>query len=148
MPYDPNARKAMRLGPSYKYQDQLDMGYDDPPSSYIIPPSETNTGPIDDRTRLMLEALDHFGSQSRMPQLDPSIHPPDPEGRLPMERDIGELDQERSQDDIYDLMVERRDLYPKGDRIREVYNPGMAPDDAQEMMKEMLEEYLKETGRQ
>lgn len=147
MPNYRDYQRAMRQGPERMYDMRMEHFGDDGGASYIVPPYELNTGPIDERTQMMIQALEHFGSQSRMPHLDPYIHAPDPEGRLPLEGDLGELNEEGNIDKTYDLLREKRELYPEGDRMRDVYNPGMHPDDAQEMMKQILEEYLARGSR-
>lgn len=148
MPNYRDYQKAMRQGPAYEHGEFQELGPEFADrGSYIVPPFTNSTGPVDERTQMMIEALDYFGEKSRMPNLDPGIEFPDPEGRLRMGGDIGQLDEWSNEGALYDLLQQKRELYPKGDRIREVYNPGMPPDAAQEMMKEILEEYLAGRGQ-
>jgi hypothetical protein len=146
MPNYRDYQRAMHQGPAKEFDAAEEAGIDNSHLSELLPPYNLDTGPIDERTQMMLEALQHFGSQSRMPHIDPDIPPPDPEGAL-RHNDIGMMNEWNNEGDAYNVMDEQRVHYPEGTRMHDVYNPAVPPDEAQAMMRQLLEEYLAGRGQ-
>lgn len=135
MPYDPNAREAMRQGPGYAYEQALPGNTG---ASYIVPPYTYDTGPIDERTRMMLEAMDRMGGLSRMPHINPDIPVPDPSGALPAEQNLGDMNEWANEGDLLNMLQDKLDSMPKGS-LRDLYNPMMPEEDAQKVIQQLLD---------
>jgi hypothetical protein len=142
MPNYRDYQRAMHQGPEKEFDAAQEEGIDNPGLSELLPPYELNTGPVDERTQMMLQALEYFGSKSRMPHIDPDIPAPDPGGGL-RDSDLGPMNEWNQEGDVYNLLDEKRVQYPEGTRLNDLYQPGATPEDSQALVRQLLEEYLR-----
>jgi hypothetical protein len=139
MPNYRDIQKAMRPGPPWAHAEAEEVGSEG--TSYIVPPYSFDTGSIDERTRMMLEAMDRLGGLSRMPYIDPDIPVPNPEGALP-ETSVGDMNEWVREGEIEGLMQDKLLASPKDYKYRNIYNPAMPEEDAQRMIQQLLDEHL------